>query len=435
VHLHEVIIERRSIRKFTADPLPAAVVEDILHVAARTAHPTYAQGHRVLYVPDRDTIEKMREACIDTIERRVARWTPEDEKSWAQLGIPFPKHEKIGNTQKDHYRYFSRRFDTFFGEAPAVLVLATRPLLWTAAPHVWPTLQLVGAVMQTLQLAAAEKGVGSCCMTGPLHSRQALGRILDLAPPWEIVALLPLGYPQRVPSPRPRKPLSEVIRWVGPKAHAGKQEGKQLKGKGPAGGPADFRETVMARCNVYAFGAGPVLDRDLEDIVDTARFSPNSLNQQKWRFVVVRDKGVLHSLGDAMIEKGSGQGGPASLDALDLSIPGGILDAPDVTGGYQGVTAAGDFIVSRARLVANAPAVVALCNETFPSGESDTGWSDIESIGCAAETLMLEATARGYASCWMTSPLVAWEEVDRLLGVVDPWRTVSLVALGRSAGS
>ena len=183
VELERLVRERRSIRKFTSDSIPPEDLNEILRLAAQPAHKRLVESYRVLPVSDRETIEQMRTACTETIEKKAAQWTPEDEASWAQLGIPFPKRDQIGSSLRDHYRYFSRRFDTFFNEAPVVLALAAVPVRWGPAPHVWPTLQLVGAVMQTIQLAAWEKGIGSCCMTGPLHSREELGRILDLEPP------------------------------------------------------------------------------------------------------------------------------------------------------------------------------------------------------------------------------------------------------------
>ena len=64
------------------------VVEDILQLAGIPASKPLSERYRVLVVSDKETIESMRGACIDTIERRAANWTDGDEASWVQLGIP-----------------------------------------------------------------------------------------------------------------------------------------------------------------------------------------------------------------------------------------------------------------------------------------------------------------------------------------------------------
>lgn len=414
----ELLRGRRSIRKFRSDSIPPEALDEILRVAAQPAHGRLMESYRVLAVSDRQTIDQMRAACVETIERRAAQWTPEDDASWAQMSIPFPKRDQIGSSLKDHYLYFSKRFDTFFGEAPVVLALATVPLRWKAAPHVWPTLQLVGAVMQTIQLAAWEKSIGSCCMTGPLHSRETHRRILHVEPPWEIVALLPLGYPQRLPPARPRKPLSAVLRWI-PDSESRDPSETPKQDPAPV---ARFSALVERRRNVYEFGPSPVSRAEIEAIVDVVRLAPNSLNQQKWRFVGITDRDVLGKIRAAMVKRAEEIGAMGDEMAF--------LDAPDAGKPLGDPRAWRAFVSERADCLARAPAAIAVCNEAVPLGLTSDGWSDIESIGCAVETLMLAAAANRLNSCWMTSPLIAWQEVDGALGVEDPWRTVALVPVG-----
>lgn len=433
MEFEELVKQRRSIRKFKPDPISTETLNDILEVTAYPAHKGLAEKYRVLAVTNREVIEKMRAACIETIENKAVQWTSEDEASWASLGIPFPKRDRIGSSTKDHFVYFSRRFDTFFGDAPVVLVLATQAYVWKEAPHVWPTLQLVGAVMQSLQLAATERGIGSCCMTGPLHSREVHARLLQLESPWEIVAILPLGYPERMPSVRPRKPLSEVLRWIARQPLGDKgmtettnQERTSLK-------QARFLEVVTRRKNVYNFLPNPVPHEEIEQIIDLARLSPNSLNQQKWRFLAITDKDKSGMIRNTIIAKATKIAEGAQDGTQELPKEMAFLDTPDTPedgGLFENPQTWLHFITQRAHSLAEAPVLVAVCTETLPMSSTTDQWNDIESIGCAVETLMLEATARGYNSAWMTSPLIAWQEIDQILGVQDPWRTVSLVLLG-----
>ena len=126
--------------------------------------------------------------------------------------------------------------------------------------------------------------------------------------------------------------------------------------------------------------------------------------------------------------RGRGVSLPDHLEAVGEELA--IVDPPDTGMALGEPHAWRAFISERADCLAAAPAAIAVSNEAVPLGLTSGGWSDIESIGCAVETLMLSIAARGRNSCWMTSPLIAWQEVDRLLGVEDPWRTVALVPVG-----
>jgi nitroreductase len=51
-------------------------------------------------------------------------------------------------------------------------------------------------------------------MTGPLIASDVLRKVLDVAPAWKIVAILPVGYPAESPDPPGRKPAASALRWL-----------------------------------------------------------------------------------------------------------------------------------------------------------------------------------------------------------------------------
>ncbi len=63
------------------------------------------------------------------------------------------------------------------------------------------------------------------------------------------------------------------------------------------------------------------------------------------------------------------------------------------------------------------------------------GHPDIESVGAAVENLLLAAEDMGYGACWLSGPLVAREELERMLDVSEPWRLAAMVAVGRPASA
>ncbi|HHX86613.1 MAG TPA: nitroreductase, partial [Firmicutes bacterium] len=65
-----------------------------------------------------------------------------------------------------------------------------------------------GLAMQQMMLAARAEGLGTCwvCWFDEQKAREAC-RIPEK---YKVVALCPLGVPERVPEPRSRKPLTEI---------------------------------------------------------------------------------------------------------------------------------------------------------------------------------------------------------------------------------
>ncbi|MCI0633588.1 MAG: nitroreductase family protein [Actinobacteria bacterium] len=55
-------------------------------------------------------------------------------------------------------------------------------------------------------------------------------------------------------------------------------------------------EAIRARRNVRAYGERPIPAGDLDRILEAARRTPSSTNQQAWDFVVVTDRRRLHEL-------------------------------------------------------------------------------------------------------------------------------------------
>lgn len=73
-----------------------------------------------------------------------------------------------------------------------------------------------GIVFEHLVLAACAQGLGTCWIG--VFDESLLKKYFGVPGSWRIVAVTPLGYPLYEPSPRPRKPLSELVfyeSWLG----------------------------------------------------------------------------------------------------------------------------------------------------------------------------------------------------------------------------
>ncbi|MBS7653294.1 MAG: nitroreductase family protein [Candidatus Bathyarchaeia archaeon] len=90
----------------------------------------------------------------------------------------------------------------FYGDAYSAIVIGTQK------PGFIEFLD-AGFAAENILLAAHSLGIGSCAIAS--FNREAIRKILNAPEDWEPILLVSLGYPDRVPSPPARKPLSEVV--------------------------------------------------------------------------------------------------------------------------------------------------------------------------------------------------------------------------------
>jgi len=131
--------------------------------------------------------------------------------------------EEEGNRLRSHSHYY-----TFFDQAPVVIAVlglaySSRLLAQLSNYGEPPRSQVVnagqqslGACIQNLLLAAHALGYGTCWMTGSMVAQSELEALLEVADPWHLVALVPVGRPAHKPSPPPRTDLREIVTVVEP---------------------------------------------------------------------------------------------------------------------------------------------------------------------------------------------------------------------------
>ncbi|HEU0029993.1 MAG TPA: nitroreductase family protein [Kofleriaceae bacterium] len=188
----------------------------------------------------------------------------------------------------------------------------------------------------------------------------------------------------------------------------------------------DFLEFLRSRRSVRAFTDAPVERAVLERVLDAAITAPSSTNRQPWRFAVVRDAGKRRRIVDAVAAK------TAEMKAI---IARGH-HAEDF-GNY------GDFFhepLASARVIVipqYRPYPDLIANLIESGGGDPTQYStasamqaELVSTSAAIMALLLQAHAEGLGACMMAGPMVAKHEIQKLLGIAEPWRMVGAIALG-----
>lgn len=187
--LYVVIKERRSIRRYKPDMVPKEVITRILEMATWAPSGLNWQQWEFLVVtgPKKDALAASYGRIVE-------------------FGMP-PAGQRT--PQQEDFLHWARTL----GGAPVAVVALTRA-------HGQPgtrkmNLESVAAAFTILLLAATNEGLGTCWMTGPLNNETELRKVLEIPADKEIVAVTPLGYPAESPAPAPRKPLDEVVTWIG----------------------------------------------------------------------------------------------------------------------------------------------------------------------------------------------------------------------------
>ena len=172
---------------------------------------------------------------------------------------------------------------------------------------------------------------------------------------------------------------------------------------------------VEARRSIRAFRPEPVPRADLDAIVEAACLAPAPHHSRPWRFVVV-------DTDDAKEALAAGMGERWRRDLLADGVAAGRVD---------------ELVhASREKLV-RAPAFVVGCLtwsglDRYPDERRQRAeWGmALLSLGAAVENLMLTATDRGLASCWVAAPIFCPEEARDSLALPVEWLPHALVLVG-----
>lgn len=196
--MHEFLRSRRSVRHFLPQPVPSDVVERIIDTAiwAPSAHNRQPWRFVVLTTPDART------SLVESMGAEFRRDLLAD-------GLT---HEEA-ETRLEHSR---RRIM----DAPVAILLCMEPSKVDGYPDETRqrfenlmAVQSVALAGGMLLLAAHAEGLGGVWMCAPLFAPSSVCMALGLPLEWQPQGLLLLGYPAEIPSPRPRKPLVEVVTY------------------------------------------------------------------------------------------------------------------------------------------------------------------------------------------------------------------------------
>jgi nitroreductase len=150
----------------------------------------------------------------------------------------------------------------------------------------------------------------------------------------------------------------------------------------PVTGETKVIDTILNRRSVREFTDKPVSKEDINIILNSGHWAPSGLNNQPWRFIVIRDRETIQKLSECTH--------------------------------YSGI-------------VAGAPLLIAtfLDNET-----SYNRTKDIEAIGAAIQNMLLTCCELNLGGVWLGEILNQKEKVNSILGCPSDLELISALAIG-----
>jgi nitroreductase len=187
----ETIAARRSIRRFKDEPIPDKALQAILTAATQAPSGKNRQPWRFVVVSGEKRAEMVR-----VMRKGIAKMKAQGED--------------LGSAEWTA---------TVMEQAPVTVFVfnphGMAPWLAHSIDQMFQALvdtQSIGAAIQNMALAAQDLGLGSLWICDVFYAYDELC-------PWlgeegQMVAALSLGYADESPPARPRKPVSEVTRWM-----------------------------------------------------------------------------------------------------------------------------------------------------------------------------------------------------------------------------
>jgi len=152
----------------------------------------------------------------------------------------------------------------------------------------------------------------------------------------------------------------------------------------------DVLKAIKSRRSVRAFTDEPVTEKEIEKLIEAARWAPSAGNMQSWEFIIVRDPKIKQGLCKAALDQ---------------------------------------------EFIKKAPVVIVVCANPMRSaqryGSRGINLYCLQDTAAATQNILLAAYAMGLATCWVGA--FDEQKAKETLGVPEGVRPVAIVPVGHSA--
>jgi nitroreductase len=191
----------------------------------------------------------------------------------------------------------------------------------------------------------------------------------------------------------------------------------------------ELEKLIKGRRSVRKWKQEEVSDESLRKAVELATWAPNGGNYQGWHFVIVKNKGVIRKMADAV----------QSVADKIASWPEAVSWQEDVRR-YQ----------MNASFFRNAPVCIGVFSHLYQSpmdkvliarepidreakeilGFRKSAPTSVQSAAAAVTTMLLVFHHMGLGAVWLVSPIQAKKEIEAILKVPPNTDLICLIAVG-----
>jgi coenzyme F420-0:L-glutamate ligase / coenzyme F420-1:gamma-L-glutamate ligase len=179
---------RRSIRRYTDQPVPAQLIDQLLDAATRAPSSHNRQPWRFAVISN------------PIVKAQLADRMGERLKADRLRAV-----DRVEEIDRDVARSRDR-----LNTAPVVISVCLSTLDLIDPNERLMAIQSVAAAIQNLLLAAPDAGLGACWMAAPLYCPDVVREVLNLPDDWDAQALITIGYPADEGKPRARVNFREI---------------------------------------------------------------------------------------------------------------------------------------------------------------------------------------------------------------------------------
>ena len=194
---NDVIKLRRSIRKFKPDAVEDSYIKEILEAGRMAPSASNLQSTRYVVIKSEEVRKEMEQCTLPFVTKApviiVCCTDTEVFLTAAKRSRELINSGAFEDNGEDREKINEYKETTTLNKE-------------TAKAYLW---QNAGIAVEHMVLKAGDLGLGSCWV-GIVDCEKAK-KILKLEDRYDIVALLPIGYPDQEPSPRPRLPMDEIL--------------------------------------------------------------------------------------------------------------------------------------------------------------------------------------------------------------------------------
>jgi len=141
-------------------------------------------------------------------------------------------------------------------------------------------------------------------------------------------------------------------------------------------------DIIKSRRSIRKFTSEPVSEELVETILEAGRWAPSGLNNQPWRFAVIRDAGLRQAISE---------------------------------------------LTHYSKIVMAAQVLITVFLDTEKSYHRE---KDIQAIGACLQNMLLEAHSLGLGTVWLGEIIRSNEQIKAILGLTSELDLMAVVALG-----